>query len=392
MTLKLLVIAEGYPWGDSLAGVFHREQFRLMAAAGLDVTVVGPTPWVPPLLASRKGRWRQYAEAPRQQQENGITILRPRYLALPRENALFTPDIMQYLAVKALALPKPDVIQAFFALPHGAVARRLSRQWGVPYAVGMLGDDVNIYPNHNTRSRNLLTDVVRDSAWAFANGPTLAATATRLTGIDIEALSIGAARGRFASLPSREEARQKLGLPADRFIALYVGALIPTKGIGELAAAADLLDGSNAIIVAVGDGPLRDELAGKPGTICLGVRPTPDVTMAMAAADVLVHPSHYEGLPTALVEAGFARLPIITTDAPGCIDLVRDGRGDMVPVGDATGLAQAICNAASHAEANRRHADLMFDHVCSHYDIEVNTRRLVEKYRALAASSPRVAG
>ena len=389
MTLKLLVIAEGYPWGDNLAGVFHREQFRLMAAAGLDVTVVGPTPWVPPFLVNRNRRWRQYAEAPRRQQENGVTIRRPRYLALPRENALFYPDVAQYLAVSVMSLPRPDVIQAFFALPHGAVARRLSQRWGVPYAVGMLGDDVNIYPHHNTRSRNLLTDVVRDAAWAFANGPTLAATATQLTGIDVEALSIGAARGRFANLPSREEARRQLGWPQERFIALYVGALIPTKGIDELIAAADLVKNEEITIAAVGDGQLRGELERRSNAVCLGVRPASDVTAAMAAADVLVHPSHYEGLPTALVEAAFARLPIITTDAPGCVDLARDGRGVMVPVGDAQALAGALRQAKSNREAGWQHAELMFQHACAHYDIEVNTNRLIEKYQALAVSSYR---
>ena len=383
--MKLLVIAEGYPWGDNLAGVFHREQFRLMAAAGIEVTVVGPTPWVPPFLVNRRPRWRQYAQVPAQQHENGVSIFRPRYFALPRENALFFPDLTQYLAVAAMNLPKPDLIQAFFAIPHGAVARRLAKRWGVPYAVGMLGDDVNIYPNHNSRSRNLLTEVVRDSAWAFANGPTLSATATRLTGLEVETLSIGASRGRFIGLPGREEARRQLGWPQDQFIALYVGALIPTKGIGELITATDTLKDSGIVIAAVGDGPLRDELAQRPNTLCLGVRSASDVTLAMAAADVLVHPSHYEGLPTALVEAAFARLPIITTDAPGCIDLASDGRGVIVPVGDAAALTRALLTAKDSREAMRQHAELMFQHACAFYDIEVNTNRLIEKYRALAS-------
>ena len=147
----------------------------------------------------------------------------------------------------------------------------------------------------------------------------------------------------------------------------------------------DLLSGSEIVITAIGDGPLRDELASRPNSLCLGVRPAVDVAMAMAAADALVHPSHYEGLPTALVEAAFARLPIITTDAPGCVDLASEGRGVMVPVGDAAALARALREAVDHREAARQRAETMFLHACAYYDIEVNTNRLIERYRALAA-------
>jgi len=310
--------------------------------------------------------------------------MRPRYMAAPRENAWFVPDLTRYVAIRGLRLPRPDVIQAYFAVPTGAAARLLANHWNVPYAVGMLGDDVNIYPHHNARNRRLLKRVIDNAGFAFANGPTMATKVEELTGTRVPWLSIGALSARFADAPDRQEARSRLDWPQDRTIALYVGAITSTKGIGDLMTALDLMQERRIVTVAVGDGPLREDLARKPDIICAGVRPASDVTLAMAAADVLVHPSHYEGLPTVLVEAAFARLPIVTTDAPGCIDLARDGRALMVPVGDAGALAAALDETVRDPRAATQRAQRMLAHVREHYDLEQNAARLMDVYRRLA--------
>ena len=149
--------------------------------------------------------------------------------------------------------------------------------------------------------------------------------------------------------------------------------------------ALDLVRDRGILTVAIGDGPLRDGLARRPDVLCLGVRPASDVALAMAAADMLVHPSHYEGLPTVLVEAAFARLPIVTTDAPGCIDLARDGRALVVPVGDAGALADAIETTARDPAATAERAEHMLAHAREHYDLEQNAARLMDVYRRLAS-------
>lgn len=389
--MRLLVLVGGYPWGDNLAGAFHRDQLRLMAAMGLEMTVVAPMPWVPPGLAGRQPRWRGYAESPRRQEGAGFTVLRPRYFALPRENRWFWPDLFQERAVLGLGLSPPDAILAYYAFPLGAAARRLARRWRVPYAVGMLGDDVNIYPHLNARNLRLFRQVVEEAGFAFANGPTLAATAERLGGAPVEMLSLGVSSARFAAMPAKAAARAALGLPAADFIALYVGALTPNKGMNELAAAMDSLSGTSlpgpVRAVLVGDGPLRPVLEGRPNITCLGSCPPETVVQAMAAADLLVHPSHYEGLPTALVEAGFAGLPVLTTDTPGCLDLAGAGRGLIVPVRDAQALAAALTAAAADPAGLRAPAAALAAHVRTYYDLEACTARLVAACRGLAGAA-----
>ena len=67
----------------------------------------------------------------------------------------------------------------------------------------------------------------------------------------------------------------------------------------------------------------------------------------------------FQRLPKTLLEAAACGLPIVTTDAPGCSEVVRDGdNGFLVPVRDATALADAlrklIVSATLRSEMGRR--------------------------------------
>jgi glycosyltransferase involved in cell wall biosynthesis len=63
----------------------------------------------------------------------------------------------------------------------------------------------------------------------------------------------------------------------------------------------------------------------------------------LANVDIVVLPSYREGLPKTLIEAAACARPLITTDAPGCREVVTHGvDGLLVPVRDAQALARAI--------------------------------------------------
>lgn len=68
-----------------------------------------------------------------------------------------------------------------------------------------------------------------------------------------------------------------------------------------------------------------------------------DMPAMLAQAHVIVLPSYREGLPRGLIEAAAIGRAIVTTDAPGCREIVRHGEnGLLVPVGDAAATAAAI--------------------------------------------------
>ncbi|MEM7610294.1 MAG: glycosyltransferase family 4 protein [Pseudomonadota bacterium] len=88
-----------------------------------------------------------------------------------------------------------------------------------------------------------------------------------------------------------------------------------------------------------------------------------DMVKTIKQSDIMVLATNYrEGVPKILIEAASMRRPIVTTDAPGCRDIVRHGRnGYLVPKKDAESLASAIKNlieqpqlAISFGEAGHR--------------------------------------
>jgi glycosyltransferase involved in cell wall biosynthesis len=80
-----------------------------------------------------------------------------------------------------------------------------------------------------------------------------------------------------------------------------------------------------------------------------------DMPSALAKADIFCLPSYREGVPNALLEACACGLPIVTTNVPGCRDVVTDGlNGLLVPVRNAVALADALETLISNPELRHK--------------------------------------
>jgi glycosyltransferase involved in cell wall biosynthesis len=146
------------------------------------------------------------------------------------------------------------------------------------------------------------------------------------------------------------EVRQSLGIPPEAPLVLFAGRLAPQKGVADLVAALDLLQHVRPELhtLIVGDGPLRAQLEETAHAFrldglvrFLGHRN--DVPRLLAAADLLVLPSLYEGLPNVVLEAMRFSRPVVATSAPGTTEVVdHDKTGLLVPLHSPPALAQAI--------------------------------------------------
>ncbi len=188
------------------------------------------------------------------------------------------------------------------------------------------------------------------------------------------------------------EVRTSFGWPGDAPLVLFAGRLAPQKGVDDLLAALDLLQHVRPDIctLIVGDGPLRHRLEALTrayrldGAVrFLGHRD--DIPRLLAAADLLVLPSLYEGLPNVVLEAMRFRKPVVATAAPGTTELVQDGRtGLLVPIQHPPALTQAIRLVIEDPDLARRLGAAGRARVETDFRAETMVARFAELYEQLA--------
>lgn len=195
-----------------------------------------------------------------------------------------------------------------------------------------------------------------------AIGRAVADSMQRLYGVPARCtIPNGIPTARYASRPgAREALRRELAIPADAPVFVMVGRFVEQKDHATLirAHASQRLRELSAHLLLAGDGPLREDterlardLGAGDRTHFLGLRG--DVPAVLAAADVFVLPSRYEGHPLAVMEAMAAGKPVVATDV-GCVpENVSSDVGRLVPPGDVAALEAALAELGSDLALSR---------------------------------------
>ena len=152
--------------------------------------------------------------------------------------------------------------------------------------------------------------------------------------------------------------RASLGIPPDAPLVTMVARVIRSKGVEDFVAAAQQVrlrqPATHFLLVGPADKDSvdsfrLDELA-EFGRIVHWPGARRDIPCVLAASDLFVLPSYLrEGIPRVLLEAASMGLPLVTTDSPGCNDVVADGvNGFLTPLRDPAALSQAIQRLLDH--------------------------------------------
>ncbi|MBK7672447.1 MAG: glycosyltransferase family 4 protein [bacterium] len=257
---------------------------------------------------------------------------------------------------------RPDIVHHVALKPvvYGSLAARLA---GVPVVVNAVAGTGWLF-NATGGARRLLRPVMRRVLGAVLAGTQVIVQnpddAEVMAGIDLQHVHLI----RGAGVDTREFApRDEAPGP---IVVLLASRLLWTKGVGDFAVAARLLRERGVAVrcVLVGtpdpdnpdfvpEGAIRAweaegslEWWGHRGNMA-------DV---FAAAHIVCLPSYYgEGVPKALIEAAACGRPIVTTDMPGCREIVRQREnGLLVPPRDPARLADALQELAGDADLRRR--------------------------------------
>lgn len=163
---------------------------------------------------------------------------------------------------------------------------------------------------------------------------------------------------RPANKQERAELKQKLGMEGRRAV-IYVGRLSPEKnpdGLLEAWIAARQTLPADWMLILIGDGPMRTQLerrirnAGLEDSVMVAGQQQ-NIEQWMAAADVYVSSSLWEGLSNTLLEAMACGLPVAVTRVSGVKELVEETEAGLtVDVGDNAALASALVRLAQDTD------------------------------------------
>ena len=161
---------------------------------------------------------------------------------------------------------------------------------------------------------------------------------------------------------SRVTARNRLGLPLDALVVGWVGRMSEEKGPDLALEAFTHVTGPRVMLCMIGDGSrstharaLAERLGLTDRVVFSGSRP--DADTYLHAFDLLALSSRTEGTPMVLLEAGWARIPIVATAVGGVPDLLGNDRGILVSGFDPRSLGEAIARALADQDGSRARAE-----------------------------------
>jgi len=183
-------------------------------------------------------------------------------------------------------------------------------------------------------------------------------------------------------------------LPAGEFRVVLPARLLWDKGLAEYVQAARLLRAEGrALVFQLAGEPDAGNPASVPAATVQGwvaegliqwLGHVDDMPALFQSVNAVILPSYREGLPKGLIEAGACALPLVTTDVPGCREVVEDGvNGLLVPVKDAAALAAALARLQDDPDLCARLGHAARAKALAEFDERIVIARTLDVYREL---------
>ncbi len=273
---------------------------------------------------------------------------------------------------------KPQIVHTYDAKPcvWGRLAARLA---GVPVIIGTLPGLGSLYTYNKISFRLVrsiyqplqklacaVSDMTISQKQADANQLISSGIVTREKIKIIPGSGVATELFDKAQISSVDIAkiRSDFGIPKDTSVVTMISRLIRSKGVLDFAKAAETVKAKHPEVVFLLVGAddkdsverLTPEEFQKMDKAVTRSGYRSDIPAILAASDIFVFPTFYrEGIPRVLLEAASMGLPIVTTDAPGCEEVVENGKnGYVVPMKNSGELTRAILRLVRDIELRRK--------------------------------------
>jgi glycosyltransferase involved in cell wall biosynthesis len=352
--VKLLLVTTVFPSPlQPEKGAFNHEMVRSFGSSHA-VQVIAPIPW--PVVWRA---WRQGVSWDTARRFGNVDVRHPVYGYTPYAlrscyGGFFRWSIRRAVD-ESLRDYSPDVVAGYWAHPDGYAALAIARRLGVPCVIMVGGSDVLLLGQQPRRGR-LIREVLQgaDAIVTVSEDLRQAVLRWSVPADKVHVVCRGVDLARFTP-GNRDEARQRLGIAPRDPMLLWVGHMVPVKGLDLLLEACAIAAAKTPFhLYLVGDGPLRAELQRRCSVLSIADRVSFAGAVSHAslpdwyrAADWTVLSSRSEGIPNVLLESAACGTPFIAPRVggiPEVADLLVDR---IVPPNDPAALAEAICRSVT---------------------------------------------
>jgi teichuronic acid biosynthesis glycosyltransferase TuaC len=250
----------------------------------------------------------------------------------------------------------PDLVIGYNVYPEGFGAVAAARDLRIPVVIGALGSDVLRIPDYLVGQ--LVAQTIRKASFVVTVSDELRERAIRC-GIPPEkcrTIHNGCDFEIFRPA-SRTAARLELCIDPEAEVVVFIGRLVPLKGLRELLEAAAILSVSRPrlCVVCIGEGPMDRELFCRASQSDLkghvkfvGCANPYEIARWLAVSNVFCLPSHSEGCPNVVIEAISCGRPVVASNVGGIPELLNSRCGMLVSPGNARQLAHSLSRALDH--------------------------------------------
>jgi teichuronic acid biosynthesis glycosyltransferase TuaC len=399
--LRILMVSHMFPTaGSGQYGVFICREAQCLRRYGIESSFLVPRPWAPWPL-HYVPRWRDYGPAnplapPEGLAARSVPYIRPPGFGFRRFEGRFMARALLPAARRWHEEQRFDLVLGVSMLPDVEAVVEIGRELGLPVASLAVGSDVMVYPDRMAVLWRRLCDTLERVDLPVGVSQSICKRLAETGKCRREPLCIYLSRDTKDFVPPQDKGRvrDQLGWPAESIVAIYVGGLVETKGMQELAAATEplLAKHSRFQLVCIGDGPSRDRLlslanrAGRNGAVVLPGRvPPQEVPLYLQGSDFLVLPSYSEGMPQAVLEAMSCGLAVVATSVGGVPEAVIDGKtGLLVDAKNAGQLQAAMARMIADERFRQMAGQGGLARAREVFDCEHNVRTLAEALWSLA--------
>ena len=337
-------------------GIFSMQMVRELAEYA-NVQVVAPIPALGPLkVVDSFKRYRTDYDIPEREVRENIVVHHPKYFAMPKMG--FLHHVFLYFSLLPLikAIHESwhiDAINCHWVFPDGVAVQKVCEKMGIPLLLTPLGTDLNRYSDFRLRRESIRNALVKADMVSVLCSPMYDRCLSM--GVSPRKLQIipnGVDLQKF-SLRDKAKCRTQLKISENVRVILFVGSLVPVKGIDTLLKAFAIIREKHTKgtlkLYVVGSGfleqdlkRLADDVGIGADTVFVGAVEHSNLPIWMNSADCLCLPSLSEGHPNVVMEALACGLPVVASAVGSVPDYVTMQTGFTITPADHDDLAEKL--------------------------------------------------